>query len=65
MGQPTTLSNPHVSSAGTLSDALFIAACLVSPHRRFWSSPRGVLLNAARIFVVRELVWVAKEIQAL
>jgi hypothetical protein len=46
-------------------DALFVAACLVSPNRRFWTSPRGVMLNAARIFVVREVAWVAKEIQAL
>jgi hypothetical protein len=56
-------SPPEVTCAE--ADALFVAACLVSPRRRFWATPRGIALNAARIFVIRELVWVAKEIQAL
>jgi hypothetical protein len=46
-------------------DALFVSACLVSRSRWFWRSPRGLLLNAARIFLVRELTWIVKEIQAL
>jgi hypothetical protein len=48
-----------------MSDAMFNAFCLATSHRRFWTSPKGVVLNTARIFLVREIVWLAKEIQAL
>jgi hypothetical protein len=52
-------------SVTATSDAVFNALCLATCHRRFWTSPKGVVLNAARIFLVREVVWLAKEIQAL
>jgi hypothetical protein len=57
--------SPLASSRPSRLPRLAQAACLVSTNRRFWTSPRGVMLNAARIFVVREVAWVTKEIQAL
>lgn len=51
--------------AGPVFDAMFAAACLASTRRGFWCTPRGILLNAVRIFIVRELIWVGREIQAL